>query len=252
MRLADIIYYIHEIDLDQYTHPSLGQFATRMLYNAYPVFRLNYVLDTHVYPCDESAVDDIFNLFDKTYVDIAISSRIPRKYVMGGGVLFKANNNTHEFWKLVYQRMREIPTHCDQRGIMDILNRSSNKTVINFKWLSSNWYYASHGISQNGEFQGPARCYRSSIPVNGMVRFIHGHARECDLMNGFNNSLINTQRAWFQPGLCNTTRKEVGIARSENELKNFIGNNISLPKMNWKKYSQAPSKELLWPDFVYG
>ena len=66
-----------------------------MLYNAYPPFRLNFVLDTHVWPCDQLAVKELFDLFDASDVDVSYGNRENRLYPMGAGALFRDSNESH-------------------------------------------------------------------------------------------------------------------------------------------------------------
>lgn len=51
------------------------QWYTRMLYNAYPPFRLNFVIDTHVFPCDRDSTIQLFSHFDHSQVDLSIGNR---------------------------------------------------------------------------------------------------------------------------------------------------------------------------------
>ena len=221
-----------------------------MLYNSFPPFYLNYVLDTHVFPCDSKATSELFDRFMHSDVDISISSRTRGRRASGGAILFRSNNKTHRLFKEVYQLMMEMNITDDQRGLYKFFAKYSRNPFYKFQWLSSNWFYASHGIDENGLFIGKSRCYRSSIPVNGQIRFIHGKSRECEIMNGKNNSLANTQRVWFAPGTCKTNRTEIGVACSEEDIKQFT-NPVHHPIINWKKYALASKDGLFWDSHVY-
>ena len=72
----DVIYRIHEDDV-----PIMKgkQWYTRMLYNAYPPFRLNFVIDTHVYPCDRDSTIQLFSQFDKSQVDLSVGNRVNKR-----------------------------------------------------------------------------------------------------------------------------------------------------------------------------
>ena len=241
---------IHHEDIPSFSNPRTGQFVTRMLYNAFPPFYLNYVLDTHVFPCDSKATSEIFDRFENSDVDISISSRMRGRRMSGGAVLYRSNSNTFRLFMEIYQTMMELNITCDQRGLYKVFGKYSRKPFYKFQWLSSNWFYASHGIDENGNFVGKSRCYRSSVPVNGLIRFIHGSPNECELMNGKNNSLANVQRVWFSPGTCKTNRTVIGVACSENEIIQFTGN-IQHPIINWNNYALASKEDLFWNSHVY-
>ncbi|KAK8792484.1 hypothetical protein WA588_004980, partial [Blastocystis sp. NMH] len=137
----DVLYHIDEGDV-----PNINgsQWYTRMLYNAYPPFRLNYVLDSHVFPCDSAAAYDLFTQFNNSYVDIAIGNRVNRPgYYMGGGILYRANERTKVFWKRVYELMIEKNNPDDQFGIQSIMMGYHNNYPFNYRVLSFNWLFAS-------------------------------------------------------------------------------------------------------------
>ena len=112
--------------------------------------------------------------------------------------------------------------------------------------MSFNWNYASHGINERGEFEGSGRCYRSSLPITGKVMFIHGSPGECKLLNGENDEFTNTTRVWFQPGKCNTTRKNVTLAFSIEELKELVEPQVT-PRLKWDIFNNYSRISLFWP-----
>ena len=114
-----------------------------MLYNAYPPFRLNFVIDTHVYPCDRDSTIQLFSQFDKSQVDLSVGNRVNKRgYIMGAGILFRSNPKTKAFWIEVYQTMRRLNNPDDQSGIYRVLF-NKNPPNLSFRWLSFNWCYLS-------------------------------------------------------------------------------------------------------------
>lgn len=239
-----MIYRIHEDDV-----PIMKgkQWYTRMLYNAYPPFRLNFVIDTHVYPCDRDSTIQLFSQFDKSQVDLSVGNRVnKRDYIWGAGILFRSNPKTKAFWIEVYQTMRRLNNPDDQSGIYRVLF-NKNPPNLSFRWLSFNWCYASHGINEKGVFEGGGYCYRSSLPVNGKVHFIHGSPGECEIMNGKNGELENRQRCYFSSGICNTTQKGTTVAFNEEQFKSFVSP-YEAPNLYWKIFESFPNQSIFWPE----
>lgn len=218
-----------------------------MLYNAYPPFRLNFVIDTHVYPCDRESTIELFSQFDKSQVDLSVGNRVNRRgCIMGAGILFRSNPKTKAFWIEVYQTMRRLNNPDDQGGIYRVLF-NKNPPNLSFRWLSFNWCYASHGINEKGVFEGSGRCYRSSLPVNGKVHFIHGSPGECEIMNGKNGELENRQRCYFSSGMCNTTQKGTTVAFNEEQFNRFVSP-YQPPNLYWKMFESFPNQSIFWPE----
>ena len=240
---VDVIYYIHASDV----YPG-SQWFTRMLYNAYPPFRLNFVLDTHVWPCDQLAAKELFDQFDASDVDVSYGNRENRLYPMGAGALFRDSNESHLLWLSIYKWLRSINYGEDQAGMLDAWNNYIPRHNVKFKWLSFNWMYATHGISEKGMFSGPSRCYRSSLVVTGPVRFIHGDPSQCDVINGQNREYIWRPRVMFWSGVCNTT----GVGRfavfSESELRDAV-NPFVIPDLRWSTFAGYNKTDLFWPVF---
>ena len=238
----DVIYRIHHDDV-----PSGRQWKTRVLYNAYPPFRLNFVLDTHVFPCDKLAVKELFDRFNNSDVDISFGNRQnKRRTVMGAAALFKAGPRSHYFWKAAYQYMKSVHNADDQAGMSAALRHLKNNQFT-FRWLSFNWAFASHGVLESGRFKGSGRCYRSSVTVNGPVRFIHGSPRECILMNGAQNEYIDHQRCYFTPGTCQTTMNRTAIALTESQFIEYTYP-AKAANLYWEEFSRYPSRDIFWPE----
>ena len=240
----DIIYPIDESDVPDIKGK---QWYTRVLYNAYPPFRLNFILDTHVFPCDPHAVRDLFHRFNNSDVDIAISNREMGYFKLsGGGILSRNTYRSFRFWKASYLYMRAIRQPDDQAILVQTRFLFHYLHLIHFRWLSSNWFFASNGISEQGYFRGSARCYRSSVVVNGRVRFIHGSLNDCPLMNGPNGEIVNRSRIYFMRGTCNCTTTKSQALFSSEELKQHVCG-LPIPNFQWEKFSSYPSEDLYWP-----
>ena len=240
--MVDVIYKVHPLD----DFPG-RQWYTRVLYNAYPPFRLNFVLDTHVFPCDKLAIKELFNRFNETNVDISFGNRMNIRSVMGVATLFRAGPGSHYFWKNAFLWMQQRKNGDDQAGIQVTLRYHRDKNRFTFRWLSFNWLYASHGVLENGEFAGYGKCYRTSLTVNGPVRFVHGRSAECSFINGRNNSLIHRQRCCFIPRLCSTNNKNSAIAFSEDQLEDFV-KPYSVAQLHWNESRDYHPTDIFWPD----
>ena len=179
-RMIDIIVPIHSSDVIQ---TNQKQWLTRVLYNAYLPFNYSFITDTHVFPCDNRSYLDIFDLYEKSNVDISFSCRVNfGPLASGGAVLSKWGRGSHQFWIRTYKLQNKTQTYDDQGPMLNTVRQYPNK-LFSFKWLSSNYFYASHGITEKGKFSGPAKCYRSSIVVTCPLRWIHGSPSECEIMN---------------------------------------------------------------------
>ena len=142
--------------------------------------------------------------------------------------------------------MRRLNNPDDQSGIYRVLF-NKNPPNLSFRWLSFNWCYASHGINEKGVFEGGGYCYRSSLPVNGKVHFIHGSPGECEIMNGKNGELENRQRCYFSSGICNTTQKGTTVAFNEEQFKSFVSP-YEAPNLYWKIFESFPNQSIFWPE----
>ena len=241
--LIDVIIPIHSADV---VKTDQKQWLTRVLYNAYLPFNYSFITDTHVYPCDNKSYSDIFDQFKKSNIDISYSCRVNRgPYASGGAVLSKWGKGSHQFWIRTYKHQEQKHIFDDQ-GPMSLTVKQYRNKLFSFRWLSSNYFYASHGITEKGVFSGPARCYRSSIVVTGPLRWIHGSPNECEIMNGKDRELINKPRAWFLSGMCNTTAKGIKVITSDAEMKKAVYP-YEAPKLEWNvDYRKRPSYDLFW------
>ena len=242
-KLIDVIVPVHNNDIVKTNNK---QWQTRMLYNAYLPFNYSFITDTHVFPCDNKAYADIFDQFKASNIDISFSNRVNGKpYAFGAAVLSKWGKRSFEFWTRTYQL--QIRKHIfDDQGPMSTIMKEYQKKLFSFRWLSSNYVYASHGIAEKGAFKGSSHCYRSSIVVTGPIRWIHGWPDECEKMNGKNNELVNKPRAWFSSGKCKTTVKGTKVVLSRSELMNAAFP-YEAPKLEWDvNYLEKPSRELFW------
>ena len=240
VRYITVIVPVHPNDL---IHRK-NQWYTRVLYNAYLPFYYSYILDTHVFPCYNNSYSEIFRLFKESNVDISISKRMNNhKSVSGAAVLSKWGPRSGNFWVACAKHMLRTRRYDDQRAFQEVMARLHN--TLSYRQLSSNWFYASHGITERGIFSGPGRCYRSSIVITGPIRWIHGSPTECPLMNGENNELAYTYRAYFICGKCRCNQRGPLVATSANQLKSYVGK-PRIPQLLWNKDNYRNSDSLYW------
>lgn len=242
-RLVDIIQPIHERDL---VKASGKQFVTRMLYNAYLPFEYSFITDTHVYPCDKKSYADILSNFRQSNIDISYSARVNGyPYAFGAAALSKWGNGSFGFWVRVHKEQVKLHNYDDQGPMTGIMRKFRNK-LFTFKWLSSNYIYAAHGINNLGRFSGPGKCFRSSIVVTGPIRWVHGSLEECEIMNGKNREYIEMPRVWFSSGTCNTTFRGRTVFYREEDYKKAIYP-CKVPSQDWKPdFKKKPSYGLFW------
>ena len=242
-KIIDVIVPVHNADV---VKTSEKQWLTRMLYNAYLPFNYSFITDTHVFPCDDKSYSDILDKFKESNVDVSFSNRVsPMWFAFGAAVLSKWGKGSQEYWIRTYKLQVEKHIFDDQRAMSAVL-RKYERNMLTFRWLSSNYVYASHGITEKGFFKGPALCYRSSIVVTGPIRWIHGQQNECEIMNGKNRELVYKPRAWFLSGTCNTTEKGIKVITSEAEMKKAVYP-YEAPVLEWNvNYSRKPSNDLFW------
>ena len=194
------------------------RWQTRVLYNAYLPFHYNFILDTHVFPCHNDSYSKLFSLFMKSGVDVSASNREgDRLFVSGGGVLSKWGPKSHAFWKKAYKLM-DSRAIDDQSAIYSVV-KFTKRPVWKYRWLSSNWFWASHGINEKGLFVGSAKCYRSSVIATGPIKWIHGAPTHCIIMNGKNDEYVHRKRVFFLRRLCNTSASGPNAVFSKKRLE---------------------------------
>ena len=237
--LLTVIVPVHPRD----TVPSNRQWYTRMVYNAYLPFRLSFIIDTHVFPCDAFSYRDIFALFRNSSVDVAVSNRMNTRSYSGGAVLSRKSPQSFRFWKFIATGMRRKHMYDDQWGLRYALRRSH--PLVSYRRLSSNFFYASHGILKNGVFCGVGKCYRSSIVVTGPVRWIHGSPSECQLMNGPNYEHAFRIRAYFKRGHCKTAERGPTVAFSAAVMSAFAAP-AKAPRLVWANVTGRSATGLFW------
>lgn len=221
------------------------QWQTRLLYNAYLPFNYSFIIDSHVFPCDSLALSDLFTEFAESNIDIAFGNRmnIPDR-VLGACILSRWGSGSFDFWKRSFLYMREKGLNDDQEAIR-VVKESEWKEQYRWRWLSSNWVFASHGVDSNGVFYGPGRCYRSSVIVTGPVRWIHGHPNECVLMNGRHYEYSTRARVYYQQGSCDGIMEGTTVLFSEQELQNAV-KPYSAPTLEWDKSGIKNKLSLYW------
>lgn len=219
------------------------QWNTRMLYNAYLPFNYSYVLDSHVFPCHKDSYSLLFSLFSQSDIDIAVSNRVAgRLCLSGGGVLSKWGYRSHAYWTAVYREMNRRRTYDDQAGMRYVyLGKKSHPWK--FRWLSSNWFWASHGINEKGRFVGSAKCYRSSVVATGPIKWIHGTPDQCELMNGPNDRYAYKKRCYYWRQKCNMTQPGPLVVFSKGDMETLVSP-YGAPPLEWDKDKAADG--LFW------
>ena len=133
---------------------------------------------------------------------------------------------------------------CDDQTAMTYSLPKFNKSALVFKWLSSNFFWASHGIKKNGEFYGPGNCYRSSIIATGPIHWIHGDPSQCVVMNGKNNEHAYKKRVYYLRSSCNLTTPGPSAVFSNEELQRLVSPYNST-NLDWNR--NLDSDSLFWP-----
>lgn len=239
----DVIVPVHHNDVIRKTRK---QWYTRVLYNAYLPFHYSFILDTHVFPCYNTSYSEIFKLFKESGVDVSVSNRMNVYSISGGAVLSKWGEGSHSFWMQCVSWMWKKHIYDDQWALLEVLKLHSKKWV--FRKMSSNWFFASHGISSTGRFEGSEKCYRSSVVVTGPVQWIHGEPSECKLMNGEHNEHIYKNRVYFSCGRCKCAVRNRTIATSKKQLQSFVYP-YRAPKLLWNSSPKRSSTSLFWSYF---
>ena len=209
----------------------------------------------HVFPCYNTSYRQIFKLFKKSNTDISLSNRMNVQDVSTAATLSKWGPRSFDYWMRCLKYMKKNRYYDDQ-GAATVTLR--NRTGYTFKQLSSNWFFASHGISRNGIFRGDEKCYRSSIVVTGPVQWIHvgipnkfidGVIDQCKIMNGNNDEYINQPRVFFLCGKCNCTERGPKVITSKEQLQYSVGN-ITIPKLEWEVDNvRRNSNSLYWKTY---
>ena len=243
LAIAQLITIIVPVASSDVLNTPSKQWQTRMLYNAYLPFNYSYILDTHVFPCYNDSYSKVFSLFSESGVDVSASSRDgDRVYVSGGAVLSKWGAPSHSFWKEVYQRML-VCNGCDDQSAIQYVIEKNQTHQWTYRWLSSNWFWASIGITEEGFFLGSARCYRSSVIATGPIMWIHGDPGECGLMNGQDGRNAYKKRVYFLRGNCNMTEKGPIVVFSNRMLSRVV-TPYKPTHLNW--FVDRDSDSLFW------
>ena len=248
----DIIIPVHQYDLDY----SVRHWYVRDLYNSNLPFKYSYILDTHVFPCYNTSYSELFRRFIESNVDVSLSNRMNIKSISGAAALSKWGSKSAYFWRKCAECIKAMRVD-DQASVVHTLKKYTNGYT--FKQLSSNWFFASHGIDENGRFLGSGICYRSSVVVTGPVQWIHvsypktfinGIIDECILMNGKNDEYINNQRVYYLCGKCDCKKGPL-VMTSKEQLQQSLGN-ISVPDLEWSKDEERRnSHSLYWSSYSY-
>lgn len=243
---VDVIIPIHPSDL---FNIGRTQFTTRSIYNAFPPFNYSLVFDISAIWCSPQDPDEVFEKFKQSSIDLSFTTRKLNEWHMSGfAVLYRANRATFQFWKDVVKKTLQMRLHIDDQYPIQAVTRTAIRTRrLRFSWASNNMFFASHGVDKKGKFVGGARCYRSSVLINGRVRFMHfGIDYHCRLMNGRNNEYSNRTRAFFGRGNCkyNTTNKDQMVF-SQAHMNSLVAP-FSAPKFDWTLLEKEDPDSLFW------
>jgi hypothetical protein len=243
LELAQVVDCVVPIFPADVVNTTEKQWQTRVLYNAYLPFNYSFILDTHIFPCDANATQ-ILDLFEKSDVDISFTNRMNIPNVpTGGAVLSRFSKGSFDFWKETYHWQINRGYYDDQWAMSQVISGTWRKTY-KFRWLSNNWFFASHGVSENGMFIGSARCYRLSVVVTGPVRWAHSSEAECKVINGRRNEFIHKPRVYFLNRTCQTTKIGSTVFLSDEEVQKNVFP-YKAPKLDWNT-SNKPEDSLFW------
>lgn len=233
------------------------QFTTRMIYNRFPPFLYTLVLDAHTCWCADIDGEEVFQLFKASDVDLAFSTRVLNKWTTSGfAVIYRYNQATFTYWtRIMKDNMRTNFHSDDQFPMREIARLMVEEKALKFRWLSNNWFFAPHSVTEEGEFIGDANCYRSSVLVNGRVRFIHGGGdKECLLANGYNNKDVNKLRAHFSPDHCVFSHAAgPQMVFSQEQMEKLVEPHQA-PKFDWTLLDNEDPDSLFWykdKGFIY-
>ena len=206
-------------------------------------FEYSLIMDSHVIVCQKRDVEEVFQKFRESRIDIAYSTRELNKWIMSGfAVLVRNTPETFRLWRMVNDFHMKINYHTDdQYGIYYMTEVFRKEGRLSFRWLSNNWFFASHGVDEGGNFGGSARAYRSSVLVNGRVRFIHTRdPRTCAFVNGAHGEEETKLRTFYidQKG-------QWTAVHSQEQMKKMVGK-YKAPLFDWRLLNENKPNSLFW------
>ena len=242
-RLLDVVVPVHPNDILRTTS---SQFLTRVLYNMEPPFTVSLVMDAHVLFCSPQDAEEAFDLFERSDVELSYSTRLLNAWVTSGFAVFtRRTDMTKRYWAEVTKQMNGEELAGDDQHPMHRTTLRMREEGLKFRWLSNNWFFAMHGANEMGEFLGTANCYRTSVLVNGRVRFIHGGENQCVLMNGNNNQYTTKVRTVYNPGKCTETYRHSKLVMSQEEFQR-AADPYAAPFFNWHLLDNEDPDSLFW------
>ena len=206
-------------------------------------FNYSLIMDSHVIACNASDIEEVFRLFRESNVDIAYTTRELNRWIMSGfAVLIHNTDRTFRLWRLINDFHMKIDYHTDdQYGIHYMTRTLVESGLLSFRWLSNNWFFASHGVDKDGVFGGTAKSYRSSVLINGRVRFIHTKdSRKCDYVNGKHGEVSRFLRTFYIDG------EDHWIpVFSQRQMERLV-RNYKAPAFNWHLLDDNSPNALYW------
>ena len=230
----------------KFTKQTEKQFMTKVLYFGATPFKTTLQVDTTTYFCDSDAPREILNKMKNSVVDFAIGSRIIGNFSPSSwATLYNWNSRTKLLLRdWVFEMLNDgITIIDDQAQIQRALVKAVQQNRITARRLSSNWAYTPLCYYGDGTKRNNPCNLRVSIPVNGRIRMTHAINSEYCKVNGINNSLINTTRAY---SLVMKPRSNVTIVTSKDELNNIIRPYRILP-MDWTMKTKS-STSIFWEE----
>ena len=182
-----------------FTSQAEKQFMTRVLYSGTTPFKTTFHADSTLFFCDSEAPREILNEMKYSDVDFAMSSRIIGNFSPSGwALLYNWNPRIKLFLRdWLFEMLNDGITITDDQGqIFRALKKAVRQNRITARRLSSNWAYTPLCYYGDGTRRNNPCNLRVSIPVNGRIRMTHAINNGYCKVNGLNNSLINTTRAY--------------------------------------------------------
>ena len=229
-----------------FTSQAEKQFMTRVLYSGATPFKTTFHADSTLFFCDSEAPREILNNMKNSDVDFAIGSRTIREFFPSSwATLYNWNSRTKLLLRdWVFEMLNDgITIIDDQAQIQRALVKAVQQNRITARRLSSNWAYTPLCYYGDGTRRNNPCNLRVSIPVNGRIRMTHAINSEYCKVNGINNSLINTTRAY---SLVMKPRSNVTIVFSQDELNKLI-QPYRIPPMDWTMKTKS-SISIFWEE----
>ena len=229
-----------------FTSQAEKQFMTRVLYSGATPFKTTFHADSTLFFCDSEAPREILNNMKNSDVDFAMSSRIIGNFSPSGwALLYNWNPRIKLFLRdWLFEMLNDGITITDDQGqIFRALKKAVRQNRIIARRLSSNWAYTPLCNFGDGTRRSNPCNLRVSIPVNGRIRMTHAINNGYCKVNGINNSLINTTRAYLK---VKNSSSNATTVFSQDELNKLI-QPYRIPPMDWTMKTKS-STSIFWEE----